>query len=312
MNSKSLTPKTLSGIDLWQWRENQLQQISSTEEATNTDSPHLSRELDWLIREVTSLDRLALRLGLYKSQTDLDSALTLEELKQLWQNRVQNNIPLQYLLGYCNWRHFQLQVTPAVLIPRPETEEIIEIVGQLLQEETSLAHGAWVDLGTGSGAIALGLAELMVDADIHAVDISQEALDIAKKNAERYEMSDRIQFWQGSWFEPLPHEPGQLSGICSNPPYIPTEVISTLQPEVQNHEPHLALDGGADGLRDIRHLITTAHTFLRPSGLLIMECMAGQGDAIAQLMEKTDYHNIQVHLDLAGHDRFVSGRKKAD
>ena len=314
MTLEANTHHSISGLALWHWRREKQQQFSELQnEVTQAhDQQNLARELDWLIREVTDLDRLALRLELYKDKSDLKSTKSLQELEQIWSNRILKSKPLQYLLGYCNWRHFKLQVSPAVLIPRPETEELIEIVGEVLQQNSELAQGDWVDLGTGSGAIALGLADLMPNANIHAVDISGEALAIAKSNTKTLEMSDRIQFWQGSWFEPLPHPPGSLSGICSNPPYIPTQIVQTLQPEVVNHEPHLALDGGEDGLRDIRHLIQTANVYLRDSGFFIMECMAGQGEAIAHLMEAAKYQQVQIHHDLAGLDRFVSGRKQAD
>jgi release factor glutamine methyltransferase len=301
----------LEGEALSQWRTSQLNRLATEQSVVLQahDRKSLMGELDWLLREVTGLDRLALRLGLFQSCPSLDSSKSLGEIDHLWQQRVELGIPLQYLLGYTVWRNFVLEVSPAVLIPRPETEGLIDLVTQVLQSHPNLSAGDWLDLGTGSGAIAFGLTEVLPNAAIHAVDKSAEALGIAQRNAQKLGLSDRIQFWQGSWFEPLPHPAGSVSGICSNPPYIPTDTIQTLQPEVLNHEPHLALDGGATGLDAIRHLVQQAQFYLCSGGLLLMECMAGQGEAIATLMEAQHYHTIQIHPDLAGHDRFVQGFK---
>ena len=171
-------------------------------------------------------------------------------------------------------------------------------------------RGHWADLGTGSGAIALGLAEALPQAHIHAVDTSPAAIAIAQRNAERYFMGDRVQFHQGSWLEPLGPGRGQLAGIVSNPPYIPSAIVPTLQPEVVQHEPSLALDGGPDGLDCIRHLAQSAPAYLEPGGLWVVEMMAGQGEAIAALLaDLGTYRDIRIERDLAGHDRFAIARR---
>jgi release factor glutamine methyltransferase len=123
-------------------------------------------------------------------------------------------------------------------------------------------------------------------------------------------LGDRIEFRQGAWFEPLADLPGQLAGVVSNPPYIPTEMVPTLQPEVARHEPHLALDGGDDGLEALRHLVSAAPQFLREGGLWMVEHMAGQAAAVAQLLQATQsYGVIATHADLAGIDRFVTAQQ---
>jgi release factor glutamine methyltransferase len=165
-------------------------------------------------------------------------------------------------------------------------------------------------LGTGSGAIAIGLAAAFPHAIIHAVDQSIPALKIAQENAQRLGFLSRINFYQGTWFSPLPELKGKLTGMVSNPPYIPSNIVPTLQPEVANHEPHLALDGGNDGLDCLRLLVATAPEYLVPGGIWLVETMAGQTEAVVKLLENQgSYSNIQVFADLAGIDRFVLADK---
>lgn len=169
-----------------------------------------------------------------------------------------------------------------------------------------MKEGDWADLGTGSGAIAIGLATAFPAARIHAVDYSAAALTIAQSNAQQLDLTDRIQFYEGSWLQPLEHLKGRLSGIVANPPYIPSGMVPALQPEVARHEPHLALDGGADGLNCLRHLVATAPDYLQTGGIWLVEMMAGQAIAVADLLhQQGSYCQIQIHPDLAGIDRFA-------
>ncbi len=147
-------------------------------------------------------------------------------------------------------------------------------------------HSHWADLGTGSGAIALGLATAFPQAQIHAVDVSPAALAIAHRNAETYGLGDRIHGHLGRWFEPLAHLAGQLSGMVSNPPYIPNADVPHLQPEVARHEPHLALDGGSDGLDCVQILIDAAPNYLVSGGLWLVELMQGQATTVAQRLHQ--------------------------
>lgn len=260
-------------------------------------------EVDWLVQTVTELDSLSWRLGTWQNQPQIKSNKSLSELTKLWQQRLQERLPVQYLVETAFWRRFQLKVTPAVLIPRPETELIIDIA-----LENSLISGSnqhWVDLGTGSGAIALGLADVFPEAIIHAVDLSVEALKIAQENANSVNFH-HIQFYQGSWWSPLGSLQDQITGMISNPPYIPSSQIAQLQPEVANHEPRLALDGGEDGLNDIRYLIKTAPEYLVSGGIWLIELMVGQADlVVALLKQQGEYKDIKVFRDLAGIERFV-------
>ncbi|HYX15200.1 MAG TPA: peptide chain release factor N(5)-glutamine methyltransferase [Nostoc sp.] len=288
----------ISGLQLWQWRNTALQA------AIATDVP--PAEVDWLLLEVAGLDRLALRLDSYKNWPQIQLQLPLEELDHLWQRRLNDRLPVQYIAGVTPWRNFQIAVSSAVLIPRPETELLID----LSLASASNTSGHWADLGTGSGAIALGLADALPKATIYAIDYSLEALAIAQTNARNLGFADRIKFYQGSWWEPLRFLKGQFSGMVSNPPYIPTSTLATLQPEVVNHEPHLALDGGTDGLDCIRHLIEISPSYLQPGGVWLIEMMAGQADAVRELLQNQgSYCKIQIHADLAGIERFAVAYK---
>jgi release factor glutamine methyltransferase len=161
----------LLGNDLWLWRH-QAKQMAIASAVSPT-------EVDWLLQEITDLDSLQLRLETFKGRSLISSQLSLSQLDQLWQRRLQERVPIQYLVGVTPWRDFSLKVTPDVLIPRPETECLIDLVENIIQENPLLATGNWVDLGTGSGAIAIGLAKLLTKARIYAIDYSQIALKVA-------------------------------------------------------------------------------------------------------------------------------------
>lgn len=309
--SKGITDKRMtnfdhwvSGIDLWHWRKQAQAQASEAEIPVS--------EVDWLLQELAMLDRLSLRLESFKTKASIPLKLSLLDLTTLWQKRLQQKVPVQYLAGAAPWRQFSLKVAPAVLIPRPETELLIDLAVRAIQPGSSkLQQGHWADLGTGSGAIAVGLADAFPTATLHAVDQSEAALKIAQHNAQHLGLGPRIQFYAGSWFEPLTHLKGSLSGMVSNPPYIPTELIATLQPEVAQHEPHAALDGGIDGLDCIRHLVTAAPDYLRPGGIWLIEMMSGQAEAVSALLQaQGSYRDIQIHPDLAGIDRFALAYRK--
>jgi len=296
----SLALSTVSGSELWQWRQD------ARKSAVAASVP--IEEVDWLLQEVTGLDALGLRLESFKARASIDLRYPLPMLSQLWHRRLHDRSPIQYLAGVTPWRHFSLSVSPAVLIPRPETEYLIDLAVKAVKNSPTpqLTEGHWADLGTGSGAIALGLAEAFKAATIHAVDCSAEALTVAQLNAQQLGFAQRIQFYQGSWWKPLEALKGQVSGMVANPPYIPSSWIQQLQPEVRHHEPHLALDGGSDGLDCIRHLIETSPDYLRPGGIWLIEMMAGQAEIVAQrLHQQGSYCNIQIFSDLAGIDRFA-------
>ncbi|WP_045052740.1 peptide chain release factor N(5)-glutamine methyltransferase [Aliterella atlantica] len=298
--------RLISGQELWQWRKIAQQQALAANVSV--------MEVDWLLSAIAPLERLALKLESFKDLPQIQLQLDIDELDRLWQQRLYNRLPIQYIAGVAPWRHFKIAVSPAVLIPRPETEQLIDLaVAAAKSSPLPVEQGQWVDLGTGSGAIALGLAEAFPQAQIHAVDRSNEAIAIAKKNAENLGFSDRISFYQGNWWEPLAFLKGKLSGMVSNPPYIPSALVPQLQPEVANHEPRLALDGGEDGLDCIRHLVTTAPDYLQTGGIWLVEMMAGQAEAVIELLkEQGSYTNIQIHTDFAGIERFAQAQRNSD
>jgi release factor glutamine methyltransferase len=291
----------ISGRELWAWRSQAI-----AEAQTHDIDPV---EVDWLLRGLCEITPLALRLATLEPALAVPARVTLDHLQARWQTRVEQRVPIQHLVGQTPWRELTLRVSPAVLIPRPETELIIDIAVSLAAQSpqsAALMRGTWVDLGTGSGAIALGLARAFPAATIVAVDVSAAALEIAQQNAVENGVSDRVQFFQGSWFEPLAAYQGKLAGMVSNPPYIPRAIVPTLEPEVAEHEPHLALDGGNDGLDCIRCLIDTAPRYLIPGGIWLVEHMIDQAPAILNLLTATgDYSQPQSRSDLTGRDRFV-------
>jgi release factor glutamine methyltransferase len=288
----------ISGEELFLWR------CQAKQAAIATGISPI--EVDWLLKEVAGLDSLTLRLDSFKELKQIPLLESLSQLNLLWERRLQERVPIQYLVRTVHWRNFKMKVSTDVLIPRPETELLVELALKAIEHNSELASGNWVDLGTGSGAIALGLADSLPQAIVRAVDRSPEALAIAKENAQNLGLKSRIQFYQGSWWEPLEALKGEVSGMISNPPYIPSAAIAHLQPEVVQHEPHLALDGGEDGLEYIRYLVTTAPAYLRSGGIWLIESMMGQPPLIKQLLEEQkSYQNIQIFSDLAGIDRFV-------
>ena len=297
----------ISGQELFQWYQTVSQQ------AEHYDISPL--EIQMLITELTDIDVLEYKLRSYQQKPQINSQVTIDQLNDLWEKRTGDRTPIQYLLGKCYWRDFCFQVTPDVLIPRPETELIIDLVENIIHRQSKLQQGNLLDLGTGSGAIAIALAKLLGENTPHqvfAVDRSEDALKIAQQNASKYNVNSQIVFAHGSWFEPIKGASNRhsFSVIVSNPPYIPSDVVTQLQPEVVNHEPKMALDGGADGLDDIRQIISQSVDFLKPEGFVILEMMSGQGEQVKQLfMENGHYDRIEIHYDFANHDRFVSAQK---
>ncbi|KYC38699.1 protein-(glutamine-N5) methyltransferase, release factor-specific [Scytonema hofmannii PCC 7110] len=295
----------VTGLQLWQWRNTAIKAANAFGVPT--------AEVDWLLQEIAGLDRLTLLLESFKDKPQIPLQLSLFDLDLLWQKRLKERLPVQYIAGVTPWRKFKIAVSNSVLIPRPETECLIDLAITATVNLPYLQQGHWADLGTGSGAIAVGLADTFKNATIHAVDSSHKALEVAMANARSLGFEERIQFYQGSWWNPLESLRGQFSGMVSNPPYIPTSTIPTLQPEVTDHEPHLALDGGPDGLDCIRHLVEVSPTYLQPGGVWLIEMMAGQADAVREILQRCgSYCNIQIYADLAGIYRFALAYRKSE
>ncbi|WP_087069288.1 peptide chain release factor N(5)-glutamine methyltransferase [Cyanobium sp. NIES-981] len=227
------------------------------------------------------------------------------ELEQLWRRHLETGEPLQYLVGLCPWRDLELQVGPGVLIPRQETELLVDLALELCPQPPSL----WADLGTGSGALAVALARQWPDARGLAVDLSAAALRQARTNLEVFGAVGRVRLLQGSWWEPLLPWRGAVELALANPPYIPTAVWEELEPVVRDHEPRLALEAGDDGLQAIRAVVQGAGAGLAAGGWLLLEHHHDQSEAVAELLAEAGLTQVQAHRDLETVRRFASARK---
>lgn len=226
------------------------------------------------------------------------------EWESLKSRRV-NGEPIAYILGKKGFHNIELVVAPGVLIPRPETELLVDIA---LLEITKLKQPTNVlDLGTGSGAIALAISSAAPLALVVASDQSIEALAIAKQNAQLLNFNNQVEFTQGNWYQALDPQ-RQFDVIVSNPPYIAGMDSHLTQGDLR-FEPATALTDYASGLSCLEIIIAGAYQYLKPGGLIAVEHGFDQSEAVVQLMQLADLIDIQVHLDLAGHCRVTSGRK---
>ncbi|HUO63928.1 MAG TPA: peptide chain release factor N(5)-glutamine methyltransferase [Terriglobales bacterium] len=213
--------------------------------------------------------------------------------------------PVQHILGFEEFRGLRIAVTPDVLIPRPETEGLVERALELLADRP----GALVaDIGTGSGAIACALAAARPDLEVLAVDQSLGALAVASDNVRALGLTSRVRLLAGDLFGPLASLSGSLDMVVANPPYCPSGVIPTLPVEVKRFEPHLALDGGPDGMRVLRRTVVEAPAFLRPGAWLVMEIGEEQAGPLASLMAAEGFSHIGARRDLRGVERYIEGR----
>ena len=211
--------------------------------------------------------------------------------------------PIAHIIGEREFWSLPLRVTPETLIPRPETELLVE---RALMHLQAVASPLIADLGTGSGAIAIALASERPDAVVHACDSSGRALEVAKENSQRL-TPGRVNFFLGSWCQALPQDQ-VYDLILSNPPYIEADDPHLHQGDLP-HEPSSALVSGADGLADMRMIVPQAIRRLRPHSWLLLEHGHQQGEAVRALLRRTGYLAITTHADLAGHGRITDGRK---
>jgi release factor glutamine methyltransferase len=299
--------------------------------AAGIDTPSLDAQL--LLAHVLKISRttLAARSAEPLSQENLDGFFALVERRKKGECAA-------YILGKKEFRGLEFLVNPSVLVPRPDTETLVEAAISVIKEQLRMSNDKLVmsneqaesfdissgntisvlDLCTGSGAVAISLKNEIPCLEVRAADISAEALEIANENSRRLLGENRISFYQGDLYNalhhssfPIPHSlfpaPRSLfSLIISNPPYIPTDEIKTLSAEVQN-EPRLALDGGNTGLEIISRIIEGSRDFLRRSGSLLLEADPRQMEKIASLLAGKGYYDIKLYKDLCGQDRVIGG-----
>jgi len=248
------------------------------------------------------------RTKLIAKETDSISDEESKSFCELIERRA-NGECTAYIIGKKEFRGLEFDVNPFVLVPRPETETLVETAVDIVQkklQDNSLTN--ILDLCTGSGAVAISLKNEIPLCEITATDVSSNALKIAIQNAEKLLGGNHIDFFQGDLYSALPSPlPAPFSLIVSNPPYISSDEIQTLSAEVQN-EPRLALDGGASGLEIITRIIKNAPDYLKQNGYLLLEADPRQMAQITTLFEKNKFKNIQLYKDLSGANRVIGGR----
>jgi release factor glutamine methyltransferase len=268
----------------------------------NDEHPRLSAE--WLLSAATGLSRV-------EQYAHHDRPLTLQERATLRDGvaRRAKGEPLQYVTGEVPFRHLVLRVEPGVFIPRPETEVLVDAVLGSMDRSAS-AEPLVLDLCTGSGAIALAVAQERPAARVWATEIVPRTAEVARDNAARLGVADRVAVLVGDLFAPLPAElRGRLHAVAANPPYVPTGDLASLPAEVGEFEPARALDGGPQGMDVVLRIVREARDWLAPGGLLVIEADTTRVRHTAEAMSRL-YEGVDVGLDLAGRDRIAMGTRR--
>lgn len=258
------------------------------------DSPRLQSEL--IIAHVLGLQRLQLYLNFDKQVSEKDA----DTIREMVIKRGKH-IPLQHILGYTEFCGVKIKTDNRALIPRPETEILVETGLELIKD---IPSPRILDFGVGSGCISVVLALKRNDARIVGIDISKDAIELAIENASMNNVSDRIQFLVSDGFSALPKDL-KFDLIISNPPYIPSAEISSLQPEVRDYDPVISLDGGEDGLKFYRYLAENAVSFLDVNGTMALEIGYGQADTVSQILQKANWEISNIIKDYNKIDRVI-------
>lgn len=261
------------------------------------ESPRLNAEL--LVGHALGLKRMQLYLQFERPLTEAE----LEKIRPLVRRRAQRE-PLQYILGETEFCGLKLKVDRRALIPRPETELLVERVAAAC----AIPPARILDLGTGSGAIALALANAFPSAHVTATDLSDEALGLAGENAVATGLAERVSFQRSRWYEQLDaNQP--IDVIVSNPPYLSPQEVAETTPEIRQHEPVSALTpADGDAFSDLRAIIAGAPRFLKPGGLLALETGIAQHAELLALLKTAGFASSESQRDLTGRDRFVLAR----
>ncbi len=243
---------------------------------------------------------------------DRERRLTPDEVARFetWIERRLRGEPVQYITGRAAFRGLDLRVSAAVLVPRPETEQLVEAVIEALEHECSRwASPRVLDLGTGSGAIALALAQEWAPARVTATDLSEAALEVARVNAATLALEAHVRFLRGDWFDAVPGE--RFEVVVANPPYIAADERATLPREVKDHEPAVALFSGATGLEALERIVAEAPGHLVEGGLLALELAEARAATVrAWVSESPEWRDVALRDDLAGRPRILCARRR--
>ncbi len=264
-------------------------------------------DFDWLLDFAAGVSWNKLQNIILNPESCFSLEISTEELEVIWESHLKDQTPLQYLISKCPWRDFELEVSEAALIPRQETELLVDLA---LKKVKNLEYGRWADLGTGSGPIAISLAKSLPNWNGHAVDISKDALELANRNIKTIVPNSEVKFSLGNWWDPLEKWWGSFDLVLTNPPYIPSELIEELEPVVKNHEPLIALDGGDDGMHASKQIIVGALNGLGQGGWLILEHHYDQSEKIIEVMKNIGMEEVSFEKDLSGIKRYAICRKK--
>ena len=296
--TNTLESKTIRDILKW---------AISTLKESEIEFPEINA--DTLLAYVLSCDRTRI----YTNPDDIINDADIRKYEELIYKRA-SHIPLQYITQRVEFISLDFVVDERVLIPRPETEILVETVLKKAQDnEFSDKSIVIMEIGTGSGNIAVSLAKNLNNAEIYTNDISHDALTLAKTNVQRHDVADNVHLLHGDFFGAFYNciEKEHADFIISNPPYISELEWNSLEPEVREHEPRQALVGGEDGLYFYRKIISDAHHWLRADGYLVIEIGETQADTIIKLMKnEIHYGEIEIIKDLQGKERIVSARRK--
>lgn len=271
-------------------------------ERTGVENPRRSAE--WLLSSATGLSRVELYAHFDRPLSESERAAYRASIE-----RRAAGEPLQYVTGEMPFRHVVLKVRPGIFIPRPETEVLVD---EVLAAIEGVVAPVVVDLCTGSGAVAISVAYERPDARVFATEIVPATAEVARENAERCGVADRVTVLVGDLFAPLPDDlRTSVHAVASNPPYIPTADLAELPAEVGRFEPRVALDGGVDGLDVVRRIVADAGGWLAPDGALVVETDTTRAQEAVNVMAAW-YEGTRVVRDLAGRDRVATGRKRKD
>tara|TARA_Y100000589_G_scaffold246748_1_gene234511 strand:+ start:101 stop:970 length:870 start_codon:yes stop_codon:yes gene_type:complete len=258
-----------------------------------------------LVAGITKSDLFLLKIN---SKQKVFSKIDFYTLKKKWLEHTRLSKPIQYICGSTYWRNFRIELSKDVLIPRVETEQIVEIASDIFRTEDKKV--VFADLGTGSGSIAISLVVENSHWKGLATDIDMNALHIAKKNHNKISSESNINFYCGNWWEPLINYAGMINLVISNPPYIPRNIYERLPSSIIDFEPKKALYGGEDGLSHIKRIISDAPKFLVKGGWVILENHFDQSEKIKILLREYGFDSLQTINDTFGIGRFTIGRYK--